>query len=204
MRSRLLYVATGNRGKLREFRQILARKGIDAVSHPGYREPLEGSESYQANAALKARALAGQLRENGITAPVIADDSGIELDALEGGPGVLSARFGGVNASWQERRRLIIEAAHRAGKRSARFVCALHFIAADEEEQGVTASVSGVVPSLERGDGGFSYDAVFYYPPLGRTFAELSEDEKNAVSHRALAVEELLRRLGTNNAVFGM
>jgi XTP/dITP diphosphohydrolase len=200
----VLYVATGNRGKLREFEQILTPYGVTVKSFDGYREPVEGETSYQDNAALKARALAAQLKEAGIAAPVVADDSGIELDALGGGPGVLSARFGGPDATWRERRKLVIEAADRTGQRGACFVCALHYVAPDGAETAVTANVEGEVPAEERGGGGFSYDAVFYYPPLGRTFAELLEEEKNRVSHRAGAVEELLRRLETNVDDIGM
>lgn len=204
MGSELLYVATGNRGKLREFGQIFARHGIGVAAFDGYREPDEGEHSYEDNAALKARTLAAQLRDAGIDAAVVADDSGIELDALDGAPGVVSARFGGPDASWPERRRLIVAAADRAGVRGARFVCALHYVAADGSEVAVRADVEGEIPSKERGDGGFSYDAVFAYPPLGLTFAEMTEDEKNRVSHRALAVEELLRRLGTKVEATGM
>jgi XTP/dITP diphosphohydrolase len=202
--SDVLYVATGNRGKLREFAQILERRGIEARAYEGYREPVEGGTSYADNAALKARSLAAQLREAGISAPVVADDSGIELAALDGGPGVLSARFGGPDARWDERRRLLVEAADRAGDRRARFVCALHYIGRDGSEIAAGAHVDGEVPARERGDGGFSYDAVFRYPPVGLTFAELPEEEKNAVSHRARAIEELLSLLGTNKSRFGM
>lgn len=204
MQAALLYVATANRGKLREFAQILAPHGITASAYEDYREPVEGERSYEENAALKARALAMQLRSAGIAGPVVADDSGIELAALDAGPGVLSARFGGADATWLDRRRLIVEAADRTRKRGARFVCALHYIGEEGREFTVTAHVAGEVPPEERGDGGFSYDAVFFYPPAGRTFAELSEEEKNRVSHRARAVEELLRKLGTKNSVAGM
>jgi XTP/dITP diphosphohydrolase len=191
----VLYVATGNRGKLREFAQILEKYGVAVAAYDGYRGPLEGERSYEENASLKACALAAQLRAAGIAAPVIADDSGIETAALEGGPGVLSARFGGAHASWPERRRLLIEAADRTGKRDARFVCALHYVAADGSAVAVRAEVEGEIPPRERGEGGFSYDAVFYYPPLGRTFAELAEGEKNLVSHRARALALLIEKL---------
>jgi XTP/dITP diphosphohydrolase len=200
----LLYVATGNRGKLREFAQILGAAGVPVTAHPEYREPLEGEHSYEENAALKARSLAAQLRDAEIPAAVVADDSGIELDALDGAPGVLSARFGGPEATWPQRRRLVLDAADRSGKRGARFVCALHYVGADGRELAVKADVRGEVPPQERGDGGFSYDAVFYYPPAERTFAELSEEEKNRLSHRARAVEELLRKLGTKSPETGM
>lgn len=199
-----IYVATGNRGKLREFAAIFAAYGIAANAFDDYAEPAEGAVSYEANAALKARTLAAQLRAAGIEAAVVADDSGLEIAALNGGPGVLSARFGGPGATWAERRDLIVAAADRAGVRDARFVCALHYIAPDGSEVAVRANLTGSIPEVERGDGGFSYDAVFVYPGRGLTFAEMNEAEKNRVSHRARAVEELLCRLGTKMGAGGM
>jgi XTP/dITP diphosphohydrolase len=189
------YLATGNRGKLREFTQILAPLGHEVGPFDGYREPEESDRSYAENAALKAHALAGQLREAGVAAAVLADDSGIELAALDGAPGVLSARFCGPEATWDQRRAAVIAAADRTGRRGARFVCALHFAGAGGEEHAVEASVEGEVPHGERGDGGFSYDAVFLYPAAGRTFAEITEEEKNRVSHRARAIEKLLAKI---------
>lgn len=189
------YVATRNPGKAREFAELLAPHGIEASTWEGYRDPAEGDRSYAENAALKARALAAALRAAGISAPVVADDSGIEVAALGGAPGVLSARFAGPGASWDERRRLVLAAAERTGARGARFVCALHFVADDGREEAVEASVEGLVPPHERGDGGFSYDAVFLYPPADKTFAELAPEQKNAVSHRGRALGLLLARL---------
>lgn len=191
-----LYVATGNRGKLREFGQILAPLGHEALAFEGYREVEESDRSYAENAARKARALAGQLRAAGIAEAVVADDSGIEVEALDGAPGVLSARFCGPEASWGERRAAIVAAASRTGRRGARFVCALHLVEAGGAEHAVEASVEGEVPPEERGEGGFSYDAVFLDPQSGRTFAELTEEEKNRRSHRARAIEKLLAKIG--------
>lgn len=188
-----VYVATKNLGKLAELRAIFGDHAWVAVSFPGYREVAEGTASYAENAALKARGLRADLASAGICAAVIGDDSGLEVRGLDGRPGILSARYGG-DATWAQRRRLLLDELHAAGpvSRAARFVCALHFIAANGTEHCGQAELDGAITETERGDGGFSYDAIFR--PLGesRTFAEFSETEKNACSHRSIAVRRLL------------
>jgi XTP/dITP diphosphohydrolase len=190
----LVYVATTNAGKLRELRAIFAPHGWQLVTFDGYREPEEGETSYLENAALKARALAGQLRAAGISGAALGDDSGLEVRALGGRPGVLSARYG-AGATWLERRSSLVRELDATGSadRSAAFVCALHLIEPGGGEFAVEARLAGALARGERGEAGFSYDPIFEYAD-GRTFAQLSEDEKNTVSHRALAARALLER----------
>ena len=185
----LVFAATKNVGKLRELEAIFAPLGWAIESDPLYADPPEGETSYAENAALKARALRAQLLARGIVAPVLGDDSGLEVTALDARPGVLSARYGAAGASWAERRAELRAELEGTGSadRSARFVCALHFIDAEGSEYAAERDVRGEIAREERGDGGFSYDALFLYPPRGLTFAELSETEKNTVSHRAAA-----------------
>ncbi len=185
--------ATKNAGKLRELRAIFAPLGWQIEAEAGYVDPPEGEDSYEANAALKARALRAQLLARGNAPAVLGDDSGIEVAALGGRPGVLSARYGSEEIGWRERRALMLREldASRAGDRSARFVCALHFIAGDGRELAATRDVAGRIAQSERGEGGFSYDALFECPPEFRTFAELPESEKSAVSHRGRAARAL-------------
>ncbi len=199
----LLYVATRNQGKLRELRTIFGDAGWDVREYDAYAEVPEGENSYADNAARKARVLAAQLAQAGIVAGVVADDSGIEVAALEGRPGVLSARFGGPDATWPQRRRLLLDelAARGSPDRSARFVCAMHLIDAGGMELSVSATVGGEIASEERGDGGFSYDALFWYPPLGKTFGDSTAHEKNEVSHRSRAARAILDRLGAQRSV---
>ena len=190
----IVYLATRNAGKVREMQALFAGSGIELRLDDGYEAPVEGATSYADNAALKARALHARLMAAGSAANVLADDSGLEVRALAGRPGVLTAEYGGVEMPWSERRRALLAelAVSASADRRARFVCALHFIGVDGRELATMATVDGVVPPEERGELGFSFDPVFVYEPAGLTFAEMSEDTKNAVSHRAVAVAGLL------------
>lgn len=190
----IVYVATSNAGKLHEMKALFVAAPFALASFPGYISPVEGDVSYARNAALKAHALHAQLREAGMPAYVLADDSGLEVDALDGRPGVLTAEYGGEGATWNERRHaLLAELAHLpAGEaRRARFVCALHLIDDSARELTTHGAVEGEIATEERGARGFSFDAIFFYPPLARTFGELTPDEKNRVSHRAVAASSL-------------
>jgi len=189
-----VFVATKNAGKLRELHALFAGSGWRLQAYPAYVEPEEGATSYADNAALKARTLRAQLAAAGVDAAVLGDDSGIEVTALGDRPGVLSARYGGENASWRERRNTLLAelAASGSDDRSARFVCVLHFIDGTGREFSARGEVEGRLAAAERGSAGFSFDPIFEHPPAGKTFAELSEDEKNAVSHRARAARTLL------------
>lgn len=119
------------------------------------------------------------------------------MRALGGRPGVATAYYGGPGLSWHERRLWVLAELTATGSsdRSARFVCYLHLVAADGSELRAEGFVDGEIAPEERGEQGFSFDPIFWYPPAKRTFAELSEDEKNAVSHRANAVRAFLREL---------
>ena len=184
-----IFVATGNAGKLHELRSLLRGHGISIMSYPDYVSPAEGERSYTDNAALKARALHRQLVAAGRPAAVLADDSGLEVRALDGRPGVVTAEYGGSGAGWPQRRALLLAevAATGSSDRRARFVCAMHFIDADGRECGALGTVDGEIAPAERGELGFSFDPIFRYAPAAKTFAELSDAEKNVVSHRAIA-----------------
>jgi XTP/dITP diphosphohydrolase len=189
-----VYVATKNAGKLRELAELLAGTGIELATFDGYEDPLEGDVSYADNAALKARTLRAQLVRAGLVGHVLADDSGLEVYALDRRPGVLTAYYGGTGLAWSERRRRLLDELRDCGSadRRARFVCALHFIDAGDRELGCLGTVEGEIALADRGELGFSFDPVFFYPPLGLTFAELTPEQKNSVSHRAVAVAGLL------------
>jgi XTP/dITP diphosphohydrolase len=192
-----VYLASKNAGKRREFQALFAGTGVEPLEFPGYRDVVEGEDDYAENAALKARALHEQLRSAGIEAAVLADDSGLEVAALDGRPGVVTAYYGGADLTWAERRQVVLEELARSASadRSARFVCHLHFIDADGVQTAAAGAVEGTIAAYDRGHAGFSFDPIFVYPATQRTFAEMSETEKNAVSHRRRAVSALLHEL---------
>ncbi len=183
-------LATANRAKAREMAALL--KGVPfriliLADFPGVSLPPEGETSYVENALGKARAVAAATGEL-----ALADDSGIEVDALGGGPGVLSARYGGPGLTDPERCEAMLRemASVPYQKRTARFRCLIAIVCPRRgRETTVEGVVEGVLLEAPRGAGGFGYDPLFFYPPLGRGFAELSAEEKNRVSHRAQACQ---------------
>ncbi len=183
-----LVLATRNPHKLREFERLLATAGISVVALPeGVQLPPEVGETFAANALPKARAAAAATGQ-----PAIADDSGIEAEALGGRPGVRSARYAGEQASDEENlERLLTEAPPGS---ALRYVCALAFVdPAGGAEQVVCADCRGTLAEQPRGSGGFGYDPAFLPAELpGRTMAELGDSDKDAISHRGRAVQALL------------
>jgi XTP/dITP diphosphohydrolase len=192
---RQLVLATANPGKVREMAALLEGipcRVVSLADFPGVQLPEEGARSYVDNALAKARAVA---RATGHLA--LADDSGLEVDALGGRPGVLSARFGGEGLSDAARcRRLLDELSGVApGRRTARFRCVIAIADASGREVTVEGVAEGMILDAPRGQGGFGYDPLFLYPPLGATFAELLPEAKNAVSHRARALARAREQL---------
>ena len=162
----MVFVATGNDGKMRELRATLAEARLRLERLSEYLAPDESGTTYRENALLKARALRAQLGRERRWAAVLADDSGIEVRGLGGRPGVRSARYGG-EIPWTGRRELLLRELGASGSsdRSARFVCALAFIDADGTEFIAEGTCVGRIPTEERGEGGFSYDAIFELAP---------------------------------------
>lgn len=192
-----LVLASRNRHKAREFAEIL---GVgEVLPLPDDVElPPETAETFAGNALIKARAAH---RATGMA--VIADDSGLVVDGLGGAPGVRSARFAGENATDAENLELLIEslASIDDPDRSARYVCALAWIEEDGSEGIFEEVCEGEIVSEPRGSGGFGYDPVFVPRDTGdddrRTMAELSPDQKNAISHRGRAAKALAKRLAS-------
>ena len=191
------YVATKNLGKLDEMRAIFRGSTLELATYDAYADVEEGEADYVENALLKARSLQAQLRAAGENAAVLADDSGIEVEALDNRPGVLSARYAGEDATWAQRRATLLgemDGVHEI-ERNARFVCVMALLLPDGEELIGEGIVDGRITTEERGVGGFGYDPIFFYPPSHKTFAELPAATKNHLSHRARAAEALLRAL---------
>ena len=182
-------LATANRAKAREMAALLSGipfRILNLADFPGVTLPPEGESSYAENALAKARAVASATGEMSL-----ADDSGIEVDALGGGPGVLSARYGGPGLSDPQRCEVMLRemASVPRAKRTARFRCLIAIVCPRRRrETTLEGVVEGVLLEAPRGAGGFGYDPLFFYPPLGRGFAEISAEEKNRVSHRAQAI----------------
>ncbi len=189
-----LAIATRNAGKLREFRELLlplqseilslADLGVDA-------EFEESGNTFAENARLKAVEYSRIVRF-----PVLADDSGLEVEALGGRPGIHSARYAGPEASDEDRvRKLLTELERAGGERAARFVCSLALAQGGTLLLESEGECRGTIAREPRGTNGFGYDPVFFFPALGRTYAELSQAEKNLYSHRSRAVASLLRQI---------
>jgi len=193
-----IWFATNNAHKKAELEAILDTS-LKIPSDDGLDfNPEETGMTFCENALLKARELKKLLKEDG---PVIADDSGLCVDALGGRPGVFSARYGdegGRKLSSYDKNILLLEELKNSEKRTARFVCAMALLFEDDRFFIVQETLEGeIVKGREslRGEGGFGYDPVFLIPELGRTLAELSEEEKNSLSHRGKAGKHIARIL---------
>lgn len=204
-------VATRNPGKVREFRALFQDRGIRVTSLndiSGAPEVVEDGETFAENARKKAWSVSAAL-----DVPVIADDSGLCVDALDGRPGVRSARYAGENATDEANNRKLLEELRSRNpvpvveKRGAglpdlnllspaRFVCAIALAdAANGDVLVVEASLEGMIADAPHGSQGFGYDPLFYVPESGRTMAEMDLDEKNRISHRARAMKKLVEQL---------
>lgn len=186
-------LATGNPGKVRELADLLAAFGLDIVAQTelGVESAEETGLTFIENAILKARHAA---EITGL--PAIADDSGLAVDALGGAPGIYSARYAGTDASDQQNLDKLLVALENVpdNKRQAQFHCVLVYVrhAADPTPLVFHGSWAGEIARSSAGQGGFGYDPIFFVPELGKTAAELSKDEKRAVSHRGKALNLLL------------
>lgn len=194
--ARRVVLATGNRGKLVELRAILAGSGLEVLpqSDLGIEPPPEDGETFAANALIKARHAA---RLSGL--PAIADDSGLEVDALGGRPGLWSARYAGPGCSDADNNRRLLEelAGVPDGRRTARYRCAMAWVDHADDPQPVLCEAvwEGSIARMPRGERGFGYDPLFVVAGDGRTAAEMPAAEKNHVSHRGQALAALAAAL---------
>ena len=196
MKSKIIF-ATGNMGKIREVREILSDLGMEVVSMKEagiHAEITEDGKSYEENALIKAREIAKYTN-----AIIMADDSGLEIDYLNGEPGIYSARYLGEDTSYSVKNKNLMDRLEGVPdeKRTARFVCAIAAVMPDGRELTTRGIIEGRIGYEEAGENGFGYDPIFYVPEFGRTTAQLSPEEKNAISHRGKALrkmKELLRK----------
>ncbi len=184
-------IATGNKGKAKEFESMFAPLGYQVLTlHDleGAVDVEETGSTFEENAILKAESLCEQFQTM-----VIADDSGLMIDALDGRPGVYSARYAGEEKSDDANMTKVLEELKDVPKeqRTARFYCALAVARPGEETVTVSGTVEGYIQSERQGEYGFGYDPIFYVPSLKKTMAQLRPEEKNAISHRANALATL-------------
>lgn len=191
MKRRIVF-ATGNENKMKEIRMILEDLGLEILSmkEAGVDvDIVEDGMSFEENAEIKARAVARVLTND----IVLADDSGLEIDYLDKAPGIYSARFAGEDTSYDIKNRILLDRLEGVPEeeRTARFVCAVAAVFPDGTVATVRKTIEGQIGYESEGENGFGYDPIFYLPQYGKYSAELSSDEKNAISHRG----EALRRI---------
>ena len=188
-----MVLASNNRDKLREVRQILSGTGIEIISQSEAGCSFEAEENgttFRENARIKARAA---MEATGL--PAVADDSGLEVNAMGGAPGVYSARFM-VELSYPEKCQIIMDRVSKSPDRGARFVCSAVCVLPNGDEICADGVNDGARSESARGTGGFGYDPIFIPNGFDRTMAELSEDEKNSISHRGRAFRKFAEELG--------
>lgn len=189
MEQNIIVAATGNEHKLKEMREILQSFTVVSAKEAGFFEDVaETGKTFLENAFLKARAV---VEKTGRAA--LADDSGLTVDALNGAPGIYSARYSGGGS--EENRKLLLKNMQGKTDRRASFVCAVALVFPDGREFSAIGRTFGTITEEERGENGFGYDSLFLSDDLHKTFAEASDEEKNSVSHRGRALTELVDRL---------
>ena len=191
-----LILATSNKDKAREIAEILSDTPfvVTTMKEEGYDPDIvEDGKTFEENALIKARAVHA-LAEG---AYVMADDSGLCIDALDGAPGIYSARFCGENSTYPEKFAKIFEMLKDVPeeKRTAKFVCSIAVVRPDGSEFTVRGEVCGVLHEKPMGDGGFGYDPIFYVPEFGMTTAQMTKEQKNSISHRGKASRAMAEKL---------
>ena len=189
MEDKIIVVASGNQGKIKEFKEMLEPEGYTVKSlsdFPDMPEVEETGTTFHDNAIIKAQAVTDRY---GITA--ISDDSGLEIDALDKKPGVMSARWLGHDTSYDVKNQKVLDLLKDKTDRTCRYVCAIAITRVNEEPVVFEDSVECEVALEAKGSNGFGYDPIIYYAPLAKTMAEMSKDEKNSISHRGKAVRKL-------------
>ncbi|MDR3001452.1 MAG: RdgB/HAM1 family non-canonical purine NTP pyrophosphatase [Fibromonadaceae bacterium] len=191
-------IATGNAGKVSEFCAILKGSAFSFLvsKDVGFIEEIEETaQTFKGNAEIKAKAVFEYVSQKYKDYWVVADDSGLEVEALGGRPGVFSARYAGENATGVERYTKLLQEMERQTNRNARFVCSLCLIRPGRRPEFFEGECRGSILPQARGSGGFGYDPVFLPEGYSNGFGEMSEEEKNALSHRGRAIRSMLERL---------
>ena len=181
-----IVIASTNAGKIREFKEMLEPEGYEVKSlsdYPDMPEIEENGTTFEENAIIKAKAVTDRY---GIEA--IADDSGLSIDAFNGEPGVHSARFLGHDTSYDYKNKVILERMENETNRNCHYTCAIAVTRPNEEPLVFADIVECEIAKEAKGENGFGYDPIVYYPPFKKTMAEMTKDEKNSISHRGKAL----------------
>lgn len=190
-----ILIASTNPGKIKEYNFILHNHGYEVLSlrdFPEMKEVEESGKTFLKNAMIKAKAASDVA---GI--PTIADDSGLEVEALKGAPGIYSRRFS-AEATDLSNNQLLIQKMLLIENRNAKFVCEIVYYDKDSGFQSFHGEINGVILPVQKGSNGFGYDPLFYIPTEAKTMAELPESRKNEISHRAIALKKCLNALSGN------
>ena len=188
-----LVLATQNPKKLKEMNEILSHLGVEVVSEAelGVRiEVEETGETFTDNARLKATAV---MQATGL--PAVADDSGLCVDALQGGPGVYSARYGEPGMTQPEKNQMLLRTMQGQFPRTCHFACHITCCFPNGDQLDAEGTCNGTIAFASMGDGGFGFDPIFFVPKLKKTFAQLTAEEKNAISHRGNALRDFAGQL---------
>ncbi len=191
-----IVIASTNQGKIREFRTMLEPEGYivrSLADLPDMPEIEETGRTFAENALIKAKAVTDRYHLD-----ALADDSGLEIDAFGRQPGVQSARWLGHDTSYDIKNQYILDHMQGRTDRSCRYVCAIAWTSPEREPAVFVESVECEIAAEARGNNGFGYDPVIYYPPFGKTMAEMGDDEKNSISHRGKALRRLEAWLNEN------
>ncbi len=185
----LLVLATHNKGKKREYELFFKRFPIEIKGLSEFKRIPEFEE--EGNTFEEIATRKAQFASRMLGVPALADDSGLVVEALNGAPGVLSARYAGESANDYQKNRKLLEEMRGTENRNATFICAIAIAKPSGQVLTYTGSCSGIILNEPVGSNGFGYDPLFYYPPLNKTFAQLSVEEKSKVSHRGLSMRKL-------------
>lgn len=197
MEKREIVIASTNAGKIREFRQMLEPEGYivrSLADFPDMPEIEETGTTFEENAVIKAQAVTDRY---GIMA--ISDDSGLSIDAFNGEPGVHSARYLGHDTPYSYKNKVILERMAGVSCRGCRYTCAIAVTEPGKEPAVFCDVCECVIAEAPHGENGFGYDPIVFYPPLGKTMAEMTDDEKNAISHRGKALRRFEAWLNEKN-----
>lgn len=186
---KVIVVASKNKGKIREFEELLCPEGYTVKSlydFPDMPEIDETGTTFSENAVIKAQAVTDRYH-----IMAVSDDSGLEIDAFDRQPGIHSARWLGHDTDYSEKNRIVLEMMKDKTDRTCRYACAIAITRPDEDPVVFFDTVEGEIAYEPKGENGFGYDPIIFYPPFQKTMAEMTKDEKNGISHRGKAVRKM-------------